>query len=73
MQEKIGQAAGQIWKCLATASEPMSISALSKKTDLNSQMVSFGLGWLARENKLRFDEKGKTLLISLVDAGVCCS
>jgi hypothetical protein len=73
MQEKIGQAAGQIWQCLATTSEPVSVSALSKKTNLNSQMTTFGLGWLARENKLRFEEKGKTLYVSLVETGVCCS
>jgi|FrelakmetLWP11LW_1041352.scaffolds.fasta_scaffold58261_2 DNA-binding transcriptional regulator GbsR (MarR family) len=73
MQEKIGQAAGQIWGILASTSEPVSVSALSKKTDLSSQMTALGLGWLARENKLRFEEKGKTLLVSLVGSGACCS
>lgn len=65
MQEKIGQAAGQIWKFLAENPEPVSISALAKKTALNSQMTTMALGWLARENKLLFAEKGKTLLVSL--------
>lgn len=65
MQDKIGQAAGQIWQFLATSQEPVSVSALSKKMDLSSQMTAMGLGWLARENKLRFDEKGKTLIVSL--------
>lgn len=73
MQEKIGQAAGKIWLCLAATSEPMSVSTLSKKTDLNSQITAMGLGWLARENKIRFEEKGKTLYVSLAEAGACCS
>jgi DNA-binding transcriptional regulator GbsR (MarR family) len=65
MQEQIGQAAGEIWHFMAANPEPVSISALSKKTELSSQMVAMGLGWLARENKLRFEEKGKTTVVSL--------
>jgi len=65
MQEKIGQAAGQIWNFLAANPDPISVANLSKKTELNSQMTAMGLGWLARENKLRFEEKGKTLTVTL--------
>lgn len=65
MQEKIGQAAGQIWQYLSANSGPVSLSSLSKKSGLNAQMTALGLGWLARENKLHFEEKGKTLLVSL--------
>lgn len=66
MQDKIGQAAGQIWQYLSSNSEPVSISALSKKSGLNAQMTALGLGWLARENKLKFEDKGKAQLVSLV-------
>jgi len=72
MNEKIGQAAGQIWKVLSTSQEPVSIAALSKKADINSQMTQMALGWLAREGKLKFEEKGKTLSVSLSTTG-CCS
>lgn len=72
MNDKIGQAAGQIWQVLSKSQEPMSIAALSKKADINSQMTQMALGWLAREGKLKFEEKGKTLCVSLSTAG-CCS
>jgi hypothetical protein len=72
MNEKIGQAAGQIWQILAANQEPISIAALSKKANTTSQMTQLALGWLAREGKLNFVEKGKTLTVSLSAAG-CCS
>ena len=72
MNDKIGQAAGQVWQVLAKCSEPVSITVLSKKANLSSQMTSLALGWLAREGKLNFVEKGKTLNVSLSTAG-CCS
>jgi hypothetical protein len=68
MQEKIGQAAGAVWQYLATNPEPVSVAVLAKKVDLSSQMVSLALGWLARENKIQFAEKGKTLLVNLFPA-----
>lgn len=72
MNEKIGKAAGQVWQVLSKSSEPVSITVLSKKADLNSQMTCMALGWLAREGKLNFVDKGKTLTVSLSTAG-CCS
>lgn len=72
MNDKIGQAAGQIWQTLAKSQEPMTITTLSKKADVNSQMTQMALGWLAREGKLKFEEKGKTLYVSLA-VSVCCS
>jgi hypothetical protein len=72
MNEKIGQAAGQIWQVLSTSQEPVSIAALSKKVDISSQMTQMALGWLAREGKLKFEEKGKTVTVSLSAIG-CCS
>ena len=72
MHDKIGQAAGQIWQTLSKSQEPLSVSVLSKKADTNSQMTQMALGWLAREGKLKFEEKGKTLYVSL-SGSVCCS
>jgi predicted transcriptional regulator len=72
MNEKIGQAAGQIWQELSKVQEPVSVTALSKKANINSQMAQMALGWLAREGKVRFEEKGKTISVSLSTAG-CCS
>jgi predicted transcriptional regulator len=72
MNEKIGQAAGQIWKVLSANPEPISVTNLSKKADISSQMTQMALGWLAREGKVKFEEKGKTLSVSLSTTG-CCS
>jgi hypothetical protein len=71
MQEKIGQAAGTVWQYLAQSQEPVSLSTLAKKADLNSQIAAMAIGWLARENKLVFQEKGKTILVSLASACTC--
>ncbi|HML75346.1 MAG TPA: winged helix-turn-helix domain-containing protein [Anaerohalosphaeraceae bacterium] len=71
MQEKIGQAAGAVWQYLAQSQEPVSLATLAKKADLNSQTAAMAIGWLARENKLVFQEKGKTLLVSLASACTC--
>jgi predicted transcriptional regulator len=71
MNEKIGQTAGQIWQILAKSPEPVTLTTLAKKADTNSQMTQMALGWLAREGKLKFEEKGKTLYVSLCTAGVC--
>jgi hypothetical protein len=64
--EKIGENAGNIWKTLK-ANGQMSPSDLKKNTHLSEKDVNMGLGWLARENKLAFDQKGKQMLISLSD------
>jgi hypothetical protein len=62
--EKIGENAGNIWETLKENGQ-MSTSALKKTTHLSEKDVNMGLGWLARENKLAFDQKGKQTLISL--------
>jgi hypothetical protein len=72
MNEKIGQVAGQIWQVLAKSQEPLSLTTLAKKADTTSQMTQMALGWLAREGKLKFEEKGKSFYVSL-SASMCCS
>jgi len=71
MSEVIGKAAGQIWHYLAKNNTPISIASLAKKTDLSSAMVTMAVGWLAKEGKLVFEEKGKQLLVSLCPSEVC--
>ncbi|MEN6306481.1 MAG: winged helix-turn-helix domain-containing protein [Anaerohalosphaeraceae bacterium] len=71
MQEKIGQAAGAVWLFLSQSQEPVSLATLAKKVDLNSQTAAMAIGWLARENKLVFQEKGKTVFVSLVSGCTC--
>jgi len=64
--EKIGKNAGNIWKTLKEHGQ-MSSNALKKTTHLSEKDVNMGLGWLARENKLSFEQKGNQTLISLTE------
>jgi hypothetical protein len=66
LNEKIGKNAGNIWNTLKEKG-PMTISALKKICKLNDREMYLGLGWLAREGKLKFEEKGNHLAISLVE------
>lgn len=64
--EKIGKNAGNIWRALKEKGQ-MSSSTLKKTTHLSEKDVNMGLGWLARENKLSFEQKGNQTLISLTE------
>lgn len=64
--EKIGENAGNIWKTLKEKGQ-MSSSVLKKTTHLSEKDMNMSLGWLARENKLSFQQKGKQTLISLTE------
>ena len=65
MQEKVGSAAGQIWKMLANSKTPVNITDVPKKTNLTSQLAYQGLGWLAREGKLEYQQKGRSIYVCL--------
>lgn len=64
MTETIGIAAGQIWECLSDKNE-MTIAALKKDLNLKGDTAGLALGWLAREDKIDFIQKGKTVKVSL--------
>jgi hypothetical protein len=65
MQEKVGSAAGQIWKMLSAAKGPVNITDIPKRTKLSSQIAFQGLGWLAREGKLEYQQKGRSIYVCL--------
>jgi hypothetical protein len=64
--EKIGENAGNIWRTLKENVQ-MNSNALKKATHLNEKDMNMALGWLARENKLSFEQKGNQTLISITD------
>lgn len=70
--KKIGQAAGQIWHMLSTASEKVNIADVAKRTKLTSQLAYQGLGWLAREGKIEYEQKGRTIYVSLAPSECIC-
>ena len=72
MQETIGQSAGQVWHLLANTTEPIKITDIPKKTKLTAQLAYMGLGWLAKEGKLVYHNKGASTLVSLNDGNCGC-
>ena len=60
----IGETAGEIWKLLKEE-EPISLSALVRKTKHPQSMVYMGIGWLAREDKLAFTQTKQGVSLSL--------
>ena len=66
MIETIGMNAGLVWNALNDGGQ-MSVKALKKATKIKTEKdVYAALGWLAKEGKLAFSEKGADLLVSLL-------
>ena len=64
MANTIGAAAGKIWKFL-NKNGPTSISKIATETDINKNDIQRAIGWLAREEKITIEQKGRTETISL--------
>ena len=67
--ERIGQAAGAIWrKVHEKGLSGVAFTELKKLTGFTTDEVLAGIGWLAREGKLSFKEgTQKKLIVSLVE------
>lgn len=64
MSDSIGAAAGVVWKYL-DLNGATSVSKLAKDSALDAKIVQRAIGWLANENKLNIEMKGRTETISL--------
>ena len=64
MQAQIDSAAGTIWRYLNEHGE-LTLSKLKEGTTLSDQLVFAGIGWLAREEKLNFTPKGRSVSVCL--------
>ena len=65
MQEQIIESAGLIYNYLSDKGE-VTINKMSKELDLEQNMISMGLGWLSREDKLFYTRKPKSVTVKLV-------
>jgi len=64
MKEQIGTNAGKIWqKLVSWKSTDTSINKLRKECKLNDPDFFMALGWLARENKVKFLEGNKSVCV----------
>ena len=64
MNHQIGEVAGKIYRTLEKYG-PLSVRKIKTQVGMSDFLISSGIGWLAREDKIKFDKKGNSLLISL--------
>ena len=65
MIEFIGTNAGLVWNALNDGGE-MNVKALKKATKIKGEKDLYAaLGWLAKEGKLVFEDKGKDMFVAL--------
>jgi hypothetical protein len=64
LNEKIGINAGLVWTALTEGA--LSAKTLKKATKLKEADLNMALGWLAREEKLKFEEVEGEIIISLL-------
>jgi len=62
--EQIGDTAGSVWRALESRG-PQSLGALKKNVKAPGDLVLMAVGWLAREEKLALEQKGRTQLLRL--------
>lgn len=61
----IGEAAGAVWRHLCENGRAP-LAKLPQQTALSRDLCLQAVGWLARENKLRFLEEGRTRQVELL-------
>jgi hypothetical protein len=59
-----GVDAGIVWEAL-NKNGPSVIGDIVKATGLRRELVYGGLGWLARENKIAVERRGRAMVFSL--------
>ena len=62
--DDIGQVAGLVWQLLNEQGE-QSLASVKNSIDAPSDLVLAAIGWLAREHKLWFATKGRSVVLSL--------
>jgi hypothetical protein len=64
IKSDVGINAGVIWHLLSEKGT-LNFDQIKKSTNLEVYEVMLALGWLSRENKINFSEKGKEMYVSL--------
>lgn len=65
MKEKIGTDAGLVWTALNEFGT-QNVKELKKLVKLTEKDLYAAIGWLAREEKVLFNQEGKELYLSLI-------
>jgi hypothetical protein len=61
---QIGETAGKIWHLLNDHG-PQTLPQIKKKLDGSGELLSFALGWLAREDKVDLKQEKKVFKVTL--------
>ena len=61
---QVGETAGKIWHLLNDEG-PRTIPQLKKKLNGSGELLSFALGWLAREEKIEITQEKKAFKVAL--------
>jgi hypothetical protein len=61
---QVGDTAGKIWNLLNDEG-PHTFAQLKKKLNGSGELLSFALGWLAREDKVDITQEKKTVKVAL--------
>jgi len=64
VNSQVGETAGKLWQALSSAG-PQTLAQLKKKVDGSGELLSFGLGWLAREDKVEIVQEKKSFRVRL--------
>lgn len=67
LKVQIGEVAGTIWRTLGER-EKVRVVQLPEMLQLKSDIVHQALGWLAREDKIKYQVKGAHTYVSLIDS-----
>ncbi len=61
---RVGETAGKIWNVLHDEG-PQTFTQLKKKLNGSGELVSFAVGWLAREDKVDITQEKKLVKVAL--------
>ncbi len=64
MIRRIGETAGMVWRFLDEKGEA-NLSQLKRGVRVDPFLIYQGIGWLAREDKLCIEKKGRYIIYSL--------
>ncbi len=62
--KQVGETAGRVWSVLHEKG-PQSLNALKKQVKAPADVALMAIGWLAREDKLAIEQKGRVQMLRL--------
>jgi hypothetical protein len=60
----VGETAGKVWHALSSAG-PQTLAQLKRRVNGSGELLSFGLGWLAREDKIEIIPEKRSFRVRL--------